>query len=142
MRPTTTIAAFMIAASNMSVPPAAAADPFACADARVLQRIKENLQNTGQNAQPPRRLIDLKEPQEVSLGAPPRSANQYATATTYIAASRYCQGRGEFDAGEPEAVYWRLDQVTDGADESTRIDLCHRLWDQFEDGCKAFRPGG
>lgn len=65
---------------------------------------------------------------------------QYATATTYITASRYCEGRAGFDAGELEPVYWRLDQVKEAASESTRIDLCHKLWDQFEDGCKAYRP--
>ncbi len=131
-----------VALTTLIATPAIAADPLACTDTRVLQRIRDNLQNTGQNAQPPRKLVNLKEPREVLLGAPPRSANTHATTTTFIAMSRYCEGRAEFDAGAPELVYWRLDQLKDGSNESSLIDLCHKLFDQFEDGCKAFRPGG
>lgn len=136
------IAAATFVASSLFATLAQAADPLACTDTRVLQRIGENLQNTGHNAQPPRKFVGLKDPREIQLGAPPRSANQYATATTFIVLSRYCEGRAEFVSGDAEPVYWRLDQVKDGASESTRIDVCHKLWDQFEDGCKAFRPGG
>jgi hypothetical protein len=131
-----------VALVTLIATPAAAADPLACTDTRVLQQIRENLQNAGQNAQPPRKLVDLTEPREVLLGPPPRSANVHATATTFIATSRYCEGRAEYDAGTPEPVYWRLDVFKDGANESLRTDLCHKLFDQFDDGCKAFRPGG
>jgi hypothetical protein len=131
-----------VALATLIVIPATAADPLACTDTRVLQRLRENLQNAGQNAQPPRKLVDLKEPREVLLGAPPRSANIHATTTTFIATSRYCEGRAEFDAGAPEPVFWRLDVFKDGGNESLRTDLCHKLFDQFDDGCKAFRPGG
>jgi hypothetical protein len=140
-KPVREFAAAMIIATVLSAPPALAADPLACTDARVLEQIQENLRNSGQSAQPERRFSALKEPREVLLGAPPPSANRYATKDTFIAISRYCEGRAEFDANGIEPVYWRLDLYKDGPDESTRIDTCHKLFDQFEDGCKAFRPG-
>jgi len=118
-----------------------AAAPLSCTDANVLETIRNNLRNSGQDAQPPRKFSVLKEPREVLLGAPPRSANTYATKETYIANSRYCEGRAEFAAGSPEPVYWRIDLYKDGPEESSRIDVCHKLFDQFEDGCKAYRPG-
>lgn len=130
-----TTAVFLFSSSAL------AADPLSCTDKRVLERIQENLRNSGQNAQPPRKFSALKEPREVLLGAPPRSANQYATKDTFIAVSRYCEGRAEFSASAFEPVYWRIDLFKEGASESSRIDLCHKLFDQFEDGCKAYRPG-
>jgi hypothetical protein len=130
-----TIAIFLFSSSAL------AADPLSCTDKRVLERIQENLRNSGQNAQPPRKFSALKEPREVLLGAPPRSANQYATKDTFIAVSRYCEGRAEFSASAFEPVYWRIDLFKEGASESSRIDVCHKLFDQFEDGCKAYRPG-
>lgn len=128
-------AAAGIAAAILFAPIAFADDPLVCTDRRVLQRIEENLQNAS-----PQKPVELKNPREVLLGAPPRSANQYATATTSIAASRYCEGRAEFEAGTLEPVYWRIDQLNDGPNESSRIDLCHRFFDLFDDDCKAFRP--
>jgi hypothetical protein len=121
---------------------ALAGAPLSCTDSNVLQLIQENLRNSGQNAQPPRKFSALKEPREIQLGAPPRSANIYATKETYIAVSRYCEGRAEFEANTSEPVYWRIDVYKDGADESPRIDVCHKMFDQFEDGCRAYRPGG
>src|SRR5688572_21293129 len=91
-----------IALCALLAAPALAADPLACDDERMLQQVRDNLQDPGGNAQPPRKLVELKEPLEVQLGAPPPSASQYATATTYIAISRYCEGRAEFETGEPE----------------------------------------
>ena len=140
-KPVGLLAAVAIAATCLFAPAAFAVDPLACTDTRVLDQIRENLRNSGQSAQPPRKFAALKEPREVLLGAPPRSANQYATKDTFIATSRYCEGRAEFDASMAEPVYWRLDLYKDGSDESTRIDVCHKLFDQFEDGCKAYRPG-
>jgi len=130
-----------VAATCLFAPAAFAADPLACTDTRVLETIRANLRNSGQSAQPPRKFSALREPREVLLGAAPRSANQYATKDTFIAVSRYCEGRAEFDAGASEPVYWRIDLYKDGADESSRIDVCHKLFDQFEDGCKAYKPG-
>lgn len=123
-------------------PSALAAAPLSCTDTNVLGLIQENLRNSGLNAQPPRKFSALKEPREIQLGAPPRSANIHATKDTYIAISRYCEGRAEFDANTSEPVYWRIDLYKDGADESSRIDVCHKMFDQFEDGCRAYRPGG
>lgn len=128
-------------ASFLFVPSTLAADQLACADTRALQRIRENLQNASQNARPPLKLSELKDAREVSLGAPPRSANTHATTTTFIAISRYCEGRAKFQAATPEPVYWRLDQFNDCANETSRIDLCHEFFDQFGDGCKTVRPG-
>lgn len=141
-KPLGRLVAAAIAATCLYAPAAFAADPLACTDTRVLEKIRENLRNSGQNAQPPRKFSTLKEQREVLLGAAPRSANQYATKDTFIAVSRYCEGRAEFDANMTEAVYWRIDLYKDGADESSRIDVCHKLFDQFEDGCRAYKPGG
>lgn len=135
----TTAALFALAALlALSSRSAAVADPLACDDDRVLEQVRANLQNTGQNAEPPRKFSGLKETKEVRLGPPPRPVNQYATASTYVAVSRYCGGSATFETGEAEPVYWRLDRMKDGASESTIIEVCHRYWDQFEDGCKAF----
>ena len=94
----------------------------------VLERVRANLQNTGQNAEPPRNFSGLKETKEVRLGPPPRPVNQYATASTYVAVSRYCGGSATFETGEAEPVYWRLDQMKDRTSESTRIEVCHQYW--------------
>jgi hypothetical protein len=120
---------------------ALAADPPACADAKVLQQIRFQYEMAEQAARPPRQLSAIKDVREASLGPPPASANQYATAKTFIAISRYCEGRAEFDAGDAEPIYWRIDQAKDGPSEYTRIDHCSKRHDSFQDGCKWFRPG-
>lgn len=132
---TATVAAFLFS------PPAFAAAPLSCTDSNVLEQIRENLRNSGQTAQPPRKFSVLNASREVLLGAPPRSANIHATKDTYIASSRYCEGRAEFEGSTSEPVYWRIDLYKDGADETSRIDVCHKLFDQFEDGCRIYRPG-
>lgn len=125
----------------LSVPPALATEPLSCTDRNVLERVRDNLRNSGRNAEPPRSFSALSEPREVLLGAPPRSANRHATSVTFIVVSRYCEGRAGVGAGAPEPVYWRIDLVRDGTEESSRIDVCHKLFDPFEDGCLAYRPG-
>lgn len=139
--PGLSVKALTLAATILFATPALASDPLPCTDNRVLSQIHEHFKNAEQMAPPRRKMVSLN-PREVLLGRPPASANRHATATTYIAASRYCEGRAEFDVGQPEPVYWRIDQVRDGADEAPRIDICHKQFDIFEDGCKAFRPGG
>jgi hypothetical protein len=118
-----------------------AADPPACADVKVLQQIRFQYEMAEQAARPARKLAEIKDVREASLGPPPASANQYATAKTFIAISRYCEGRVEFDAGDPEPIYWRIDQAKDGPGEYTHIDHCSKRHDAFQDGCKWFRPG-
>jgi hypothetical protein len=135
------LAAASVTALFLLSAPAFAAAPLSCTDTNVLDLIRNNLRNSGQSAEPQRKFSALREPREVLLGPPPRSANVHATRDTYIAVSRYCEGRADFAAGTPEPVYWRIDLYKDGADESSRIDVCHKLFDQFEDGCVAYRPG-
>ncbi|WP_280821288.1 hypothetical protein [Pseudaminobacter soli (ex Li et al. 2025)] len=129
----------MLVAAAAFATNAFAAEPPACMDEVIRGQIRGHLGNVEQMASG-RRFVELAPVADV-LAAPPASANQYATATTYISASRYCEGRAEFDAGEAEPVYWRIDQMMDDGEESTRLDICHRFFDVFEDGCKAFRPG-
>ena len=129
----------MLVAATAFATNAFATEPPACMDEVIREQIRGHLGNVEQMASG-RRFVELAPVADV-LAAPPASANQYATATTYISASRYREGRAEFDAGEAEPVYWRIDQMMDDGEESTRLDICHRYFDIFEDGCKAFRPG-
>ncbi|PSJ59006.1 hypothetical protein C7I85_18860 [Mesorhizobium soli] len=129
----------MLLATTAFATNAFAAEPPACMDEVMREQILGHLGNVEQMASG-RRLVGLAPVADV-LVAPPASANQYATATTYISASRYCEARAEFDTGEAEPIYWRIDQMMDDGEESTRLDVCHRFFDVFEDGCKAFRPG-
>lgn len=80
-------------------------------------------------------------PREVLLGEPPEGANTHATATAYVALSRYCEGSAEFSGGS-EPIYWRIDLTKDEGVEKMSFDICNRWFDIFEDGCMAFRPQG
>jgi hypothetical protein len=133
------VRALMLVAATAFATNAFAADPPACMAEVIREQIRGHIGNVEQMAKG-RRFIELAPVADV-LAAPPATANQYATATTYISASRYCEGRAEFDAGAAEPIYWRIDQMMDDGEESTRLDICHRFFDIFEDGCKAFRPG-
>jgi hypothetical protein len=95
-----------------------------------------------QTEKEPRKLVRIDTIRELSLGAPPAAANQYATATTFIAMSRYCEGRAQLDPEGSEVVYWRIDQAKDGTEEYMRTDHCSKRHDVFADECKWWRPGG
>lgn len=146
MNPLLTITLILapIAGAATFAPPARAADPLACTDERVMQRIGAQYaaaeeMSAALKARPALRLAAIVEPREVGSADRPAALNQYATATTYIAASRYCRGRAEPEAGDSETIYWRVDLMKDGEDESIRIDFCSVRHDPFEDGCKAYR---
>ena len=122
----------------LAAAPAFAAEPPPCTDDNMLELVRSHFDNAAQ-MDPQRKLVSL-DLQTDRQGPPPASANLHATATTYIAVSRYCEARAQFDAGEPAPVYWRIDQMMDDGEESTRFDLCHAGFDMFEDGCQAFLP--
>jgi len=112
---------------------ASAPAPPACSDKNTLGTIRGQYQMAEQAAG--EKLVDIGDIRETLLGPPPRSANQYATATTFIAISRYCQGNARLASGLSEPVYWRIDTVKDGADTSIRLDHCSKRHDAFENGC-------
>jgi hypothetical protein len=111
-----------------SVPP-----PPGCADKNVLDKVRGQYQIADQTTG--EKLAEIDGVREVLLGPPPRSANQYATATTFIAISRYCEGTAKLASGLSESVYWRIDQVKDGPETDTRIDHCSERHDAFQNGC-------
>ncbi len=119
-----------------------AADPPACADADVLKKIQLQYELSAHVRDPTRKLVGIKDVREVGLGAPPPSANQYATSTTLIALSRYCEGQAQIEAGELDPMYWRIDQAKEGAGEYTRMNFCSKRYDAFADNCESSRPGG
>lgn len=103
--------------------------PPACSDRNILAKLRNQYRLGGPQ------LVEITGPRETLLGPPPRSANQYATATTFIAVSRYCEGNARFASGVSEPIFWRIDQVKDDAEISTRLDSCTARIDPFENGC-------
>jgi hypothetical protein len=121
---------------------AKAAEPPRCDDAKILHTIRTQYEMAELSGSSSRKLTSIVEPREVSLGQPPAAANQYATAETFIALSRYCEGSAQLETGDPDPLYWRIDQAKDGAEESVRVDHCSERHDVFQDKCQRYRPEG
>lgn len=107
--------------------------PPGCSDKNMLDKVRGQYQTEEQATG--EKLVEISGIREVLLGPPPRSANQYATATTFIGISRYCEGTAKLASGLSESVYWRIDQAKDGAETYTRIDHCSERHDAFQNGC-------
>ena len=121
---------------------ALAAEPPACTDKKILSTVRAQYQFAEGSRPDADALADLANIREVSLGAPPAAANQYATATTFIALSRFCEASAALKSGNADPIYWHIDQARDGASDYIRTDHCSKRHDVFADGCKGFRPGG
>lgn len=121
---------------------ARAAEPPLCDDAKMLHTVRFQYEMAEKSAGSSRKLTAIEEAREVSLGPPPVAANQYATAETYIALSRYCEGNATLETGDPDPLYWRIDQAKDGTEEYIRVDHCSKLHDVLQDECEWYRPEG
>lgn len=121
--------------------PLRAADLPSCNDPKALHAVRMQYDMAEQALSVRRTLSELTGIREVSTGAPPAAANQYATATSFIEISRYCEANAKLEEGESEPVFWRIDRAKDGAEERIRFEHCSKRHDAFKDGCKWFRPG-
>jgi len=119
--------------------PSQAAAPSPCDAKAALGKVQMQYGMAESMLAPPFELIKIVDIAETSLGAPPESANQYATSTTYVVQSRYCQGEATLSNGTKEQVFWRIDQAKDGNSEYERIDHCSARHDTFGDNCTNIR---
>ena len=126
----------LVLSSGLAFP----AEPPLCADAKILNTIR--LQYEMAETSAPLKLLEIADAREVLLGPPPASANQYATETTFVEMSRYCEGIARLESGAADPTFWRIDQVKDHAGDYSRVDHCSKRHDVFQDGCAWARPAG
>jgi len=127
--------AFLMCATS-----ALGAEPPLCDDKKMVAKIPMTYFTAENREAPPGTIVRLEAIKETLLGPPPASANQYATPTTFVEMSRYCEGSAVLDTGKIEPIYWRIDQAKDGTEEYIRFDHCSAWLDIFEDGCSLVRP--
>ena len=96
-----------------------AAEPPACDDEKMLLKVRMQYELAVTTTVP----FTLEVQPAMTLGEPPAAANQYATATTFVEISRYCQGIVGAGSATPDPIWWRIDAVKDGADSYVRVRL-------------------
>lgn len=115
--------------------PAWAAEPLACQDQKIFNRVKEayegSLMVRGNKAK--FKHVTLK---ETGVGTTPALVNQYTPSKDYFNKSRYCDAAIELDNGEKDQGYVRIDGRKDPNDKAFNFDLCTVKFDTFKDGCK------
>jgi hypothetical protein len=111
-----------------------------CSDKMMLAKIRMQYEMTESTSANPQSLSDIADVREAAHGAPPPSANQYATDATFVAETRYCEARAALEGGESDALYWRIDHVKDHGESSFRPDHCSARHDVLQDGCAQWRP--
>lgn len=109
-----------------------------CDDKKVLQKVR--FQNGEAVPGPDGAPKDIIGAREVSRGSPPPAVNQYATETTFVTKSRFCEARITFENGSEDVVYWRVDHLTEEGKVTSRVDSCTTRGDPFKDGCEFWRP--
>jgi hypothetical protein len=112
-----------------------------CADKAMLGRLRMQYQLAEDSSANPKKLSGIADVRETSLGPPPASASQYATAETFVAETRYCEAEAALEGSESEALYWRIDHRKDHGESSYRLDHCSARHDVFHNGCADWRPG-
>lgn len=115
---------------------AQATEPPACDDEKILQKVR--MQYEMAETAPMPFTLEVLAP--MALGAPPAAANQYATATTFVEISRYCQGIAQPDSGAPDPIWWRIDVARDDAEIYIRVDHCSVRHDVLQDRCEWMKP--
>jgi hypothetical protein len=116
------------------------AEPPLCDDEKMVAKIPMTYVSVENNEGQAGTIVRLEAIKETLLGPPPASVNQYATLTTFVEISRYCEASAVLDTGKIEPIYWRIDQAKDGTEEYIRLDHCSAWLDIFEDGCSLVRP--
>ncbi|MGD9538278.1 MAG: hypothetical protein AB7P52_12020 [Alphaproteobacteria bacterium] len=111
----------------------------ACTDKTYVQQIRSQY-DFAESMREGHPIAAMDAVEEAGLGAPPESANQYATETTRVVGSRYCTASLKLDDGSTDTLLWRLDYVRDNDEHYIRYDHCSDRHDTFEDKCAAYRP--
>lgn len=136
MRHASTAVLILAVSGNIAL----AAEPAVCDDPDVLEKVAFQYEMSESTRDASLVLVGITEILDLSIGPPPEGANLYATQTTFIEASRYCEGLAEIGPEEPDPIYWRIDAVMEDGVESSRVDHCSVRHDTFEDGCLDYRP--
>lgn len=131
--PLCTLASLLLGASTSIMH---AAEPPACDDEKMLLKVRMQYELAETTTAP----FTLEVQPVMTLGQPPAAANQYATATTFVEISRYCQGIVGAGSATPDPIWWRIDAVKDGADSYIRVDHCSVRHDVLQDDCEWMKP--
>lgn len=78
---------------------------------------------------------------QIRLGPPPASVNQYANKTTYATCSRWCQATAALSNGKTDTIYWRMDYLVEGKGFSINFDHCATNHDLMDSNCQKLRAG-
>ena len=110
-------------------------EPPPCNDEAALRTIRSQYDFSETVRESKAVVAELKDIRETRFGPPPELVNQYATDTTYVTASRFCEAIAVLSSGESDPLYWRMDHLKDGDGASINYDHCSKRHDTFQDGC-------
>jgi hypothetical protein len=125
------LAASAVAATN---------EPPECNDKTSLRDVKRQYQGLEEQKQN-LKIKEFSEVQQIRLGPPPASVNQYANKTTYATSSRWCRATAALSNGKADTIYWRMDYMVEGKGSSINFEHCATDHDLLDRNCQKLRAG-
>lgn len=119
---------------------AGAADIPTCDADKTLSNVGFQYQFSETQKDPVPGLVKFSGVRETGRGAPPASANLYATDVTRVLEVRYCEGEVAMPGVESEDVYWRIYHVVDRDRLYDTIEHCSGRHDVWQNQCEGYRP--
>lgn len=135
-------AAFVLACNSLALAGHAMAapnEPPECNDkaSRDAKKQYQGLEEQKQNL----KIKELSDVEQIRVGAPPASVNQYANKTNYATTSRWCQATAALSNGKSDTIYSRMDYLVEGKGSSIHLEHCATDHDFLDSKCQKLRAG-